>query len=117
MISKENENQMYAGLGVTDLEKQGWQVTAKGNGIWWLYREEAALCPEDLEKRNIRKDGDILNVYTGPLGTKGDMLFSLEYQWDMLPEKWQSQLENGGIDFANEEVLLSALESLDEYLE
>lgn len=117
LVTQAAENQLYVGLNVVDLEKQGWQVTPKGDGAWWLYREEAALCPDDVEKRSIRKNGNKLSVYTGPVGTEGEVLFDLEYADGVLPENWQQQLENGGIDFANEKILFSALESLDEYME
>lgn len=117
LVTQVQENQIYTGLGVVDLEKQGWQVTAKDDHTWWLYREEDALCPEDIEKRSIRKNGGQLGVYTGPVGAQGDLLFSLEYREEMLPENWQRQIETGGIDFADENILFSALESLDEYLE
>ena len=117
LITEVNEDRLYVGLNAQDLEKQGWQVTAKGENSWWLYREENTLCPDDMERRNIRKNGDKLSVYTGPVGAEGEVLFDLDYSEDMLPENWQRQLEAGGIDFADEKVLFSALESLDEYLE
>lgn len=117
LITQANENQLYVGLNIVDLEKQGWQVTPKADGVWWLYREEAALCPDDLGKRSIRKNGNKLSVYTGPIGTEGEVLFDLEYADEVLPENWQQQLENGGIDFKDETILFSALESLDEYIE
>ncbi|MCI8336794.1 MAG: hypothetical protein HFI72_06525 [Peptococcaceae bacterium] len=117
LVTEVNENQLYVGLNALDLEKQGWQVTPKNDDVWWLYREEAALCSEDMQKRSIRKNGDKLSVYTGPVGTEGDILFDLNYADEMLPENWRQQLETGGINFADENVLFSALESLDEYLD
>lgn len=117
LITQASANQLYVGLNMADLEKQGWQVTPKGDGAWWLYREEAALCPEDLGKRSIRKNGEKLSVYTGPVGTTGDVLFDLEYADAVLPENWRQQLESGGINFESEDILFSALESLDEYIE
>ncbi len=117
LVTEVNEDRLYVGLNVNDLEKQGWQVTPQEENSWWLYREENTLCPDDMEKRSIRKNGSKLSVYTGPVGAKGELLFDLDYGEEMLPENWQQQLESGGIDFADEKVLFSALESLDEYLE
>lgn len=117
LVTEVNEDRLYVGLNVNDLEKQGWQVTPQEENSWWLYREENTLCPDDMEKRSIRKNGSKLSVYTGPVGVKGEVLFDLDYGEEMLPENWQRQLEAGGIDFANEIILFSALESLDEYLE
>lgn len=51
------------------------------------------------------------------MGTTGDVLFDLEYADAVLPENWRQQLESGGINFESEDILFSALESLDEYIE
>ncbi len=63
------------------------------------------------EIRFLRLEDGKLVVYDG----ENNLLDTLDYDVLVLPQTWQQQLQNGGISFANEEELLSALDSLDEY--
>lgn len=68
------------------------------------------------EKRHIRLQEGQLFVYAGPLGGQGELLRVLDIPLNALPPRWLAQLTNDGLEFADEETLLMALDNLDELI-
>lgn len=82
-----------------------------------LSQENAGLAPADTQKCHLALLGERLCIYAGPLGGGGELLQELDIPLQAIPARWLAQLTNGGIEFANKETLLMALDNLDELTE
>ncbi|GEM_PF-3557609 len=94
-------------------------IGAVVSGKIWQDSESQYLIPtgdtinlvDQGEVRQLRLEDGRLVVYDGD----NNLLNILDIDTSILPSAWQQQLADGGISFANEDALMSALDSLDEY--
>lgn len=73
------------------------------------------LCSEDRNKRHLRVIDDFIAVYQGPPTYKENLLFITEISIWALPDKWRDTILSGETYFKDEQELLQALDSLDEF--
>ena len=104
------------GLTYAELAAAGWRVEPQQGGKIELYRNVDELCPADSVKRCIRRTPRGVAVYTGPLGTDGELLYELTMDLTLLPEDWQTTLSTAGFEFASDAELFQMLENLDEFV-
>jgi len=104
----------FADKSFDELSLEGWYVFHGEGGIVCAYSEEEGLCPEDNEKYHFRKYDEGLVIIHGPVGYDGAVEGRIKIDIAKLPQLWQQMLEHGGVEFANREELIIALESLDE---
>jgi len=109
------DSSAFVGADSEALASMGWRVEWREDGVY-LYRESDDFCPTDAAKRHLRLYNRQLAVYAGPLGSDGELLEVLDIPLKSLPPRWLAQLTNGGIEFADEETLLMALDSVDEMI-
>lgn len=103
------------GKNQKQIEDLGWNVFRGEGGQIVIFKEVNALTPEDAEKRHLKLHYGKLAVFAGPSTAQGPLLQELGINPMYLHQDWQDALGQGGIDFENNEELLTALESLDEY--
>ncbi len=99
-------------------EHMGWTLlAAQENGGYVIGKEEDGLCPEDQTKRHlvIYSENELAS-YAGTAGMNGELIRTYQMDWQQLPQELQEQLQGDGMNFADEEDLLQALDSFDEYL-
>lgn len=104
----------FADKSFDELSIDGWYVFHGQDGIVCAYSEEEGLCPEDNEKFHFRKYDEGLVIIHGPVGYDGAVEGRIKIDIKKLPQLWQQMLEHGGVEFANRDELIVALESLDE---
>ncbi|MHB1126439.1 MAG: hypothetical protein ACYC2T_05700 [Bacillota bacterium] len=102
-------------LDKTFAQKQGWTIEKPVRGTILLTRQVEGLCPEDAVKRHLGAVGDYVAVFIGPVGINGGLEKVTQIRVGTLPEKWQELVRKGALDFHNEQELLQALDSFDEY--
>ena len=96
------------------LEKEGWYVFWAENGQVIAFRESPFLCNADSAKSYLAIHQGRLALFKGPLGSSKTPVEYINIDLKKLPENWQKQLSDGGIEFDNDDALLSALENMDE---
>ena len=97
-----------------ELAQEGWYVFWGQNGEACVFAEEEGLCPQDAEKYHLVWQDDSLVIVHGPAGYNGEVEGRINVDFDKLPKLWQELLQKDGVEFANRDELLTALESLDE---
>lgn len=96
------------------------ELAELGQNLSWqeseVYQSQAGAGPDtaDSLKRHIRLNQQRMAVYAGPIGGNGELLRQLDLPLQAIPARWLALLTNGGIEFADEETLLMALDNLDE---
>ncbi len=118
LVTKEIDlSVVYPGKSVEDLEAMGWQVDSSNPEKIILRRDDDGLCPNDEVYRRIASVESGIAIFAGPIGTDGPLLQTINLDVRQLPEDWQQKLQEGGIEFASEAELISALDSLEELLD
>ena len=105
------------GKNLAQLNALGWDAFRNENGQIVLFKEVPSLSPADENKRHLKARLGKLAVFAGPSNAQGPLLEELTINPALLGPFWQEQLNRGGLDFATNEELLTALEGLDEYNE
>jgi len=105
----------FAEKSFSELRGEGWDISWSKDGNIIAFMELDELCPEDAVKRHLGVYGGEVAVFAGPSGADGEILEILGIRLEDLYPDWQEKLANGGMDFENNEELLNALESLDEF--
>jgi len=105
----------FADRSFAEIENEGWSVFWADDGKVVAFRELDDLCPDDAVKRHLGIYQGNVAIYAGPSDCDGKLIEALDIKVESLYPGWQEMLTSGGIDFANEEELLSALENLDEF--
>ena len=109
-------NSAFSGMDAEMLAIYGYTLVWQ-DGIAVLNTESLDYCPTDRQKSHLRLVQDRLAAFSGPLSSQGELLYYLDIPLQALPARWLAQLTNGGIEFANEETLLMALDNIDELIE
>ena len=105
----------FAEKSFSEIRGEGWDISWSKDGNIIAFIELNELCPEDAVKRHLGVFGGEVAVFAGPSSADGEMLEILGIRLEDLYPDWQQKLASGGMDFENNEDLLNALESLDEF--
>ena len=108
------------GLNVNELLRRfspddGWVVDNLNSNRIVIYQNVEGLCPDDASKRHLGSKGDYVAVFRGPIGINGGLERVTTIKLDQLPQQFEQKLINGELDFANENELMDALDTIDEY--
>jgi len=118
LVTKEIDlSVVYPGKSAEDLKAMGWQVDTSNPEKIILRRDDDGLCPEDDVYRRVAVTEDGIGIFAGPIGTDGPLLQTFTLDISILPAEWQQKLAGDGIEFADEEDMISALDSLEELLD
>lgn len=105
----------FAEKSFGELRGEGWDISWSKDGQLTAFLEKDELCPEDAVKRHLGVYEGELAVYAGPSDSEGALMKVLGINIQDIYPKWQEMLANEGINFRNDEELMNALESLDEF--
>lgn len=105
----------FAGKSFAEIENEGWSVFWADDGKVVVFQELDELCPDDADKRHLGIYEGNVAIYAGPSDCDGELIEALDIKVESLYPQWREMLSSGGIDFASEEELFAALESLDEF--
>ncbi len=108
-------NSPWVGKTFAEIQGLGWNSFRAEDGQVVLFQQKDSLCPADAVKRHIGIHQGALAIFAGPTNCQGPLLENLGIDPLALNDDMQRQLAAGGIDFANEEDMLSLLENLDEF--
>lgn len=108
------------GLNVNELlrrfpPEEGWVVDNLNSNRIVIYQKVGGLCPEDALKRHLGSKGEYVAVFRGPIGISGGLERVTTIRLDKLPAQFKQKLINGQLDFSDENELMDALDSIDEY--
>ena len=108
------------GLNVNELLKrfppdEGWVLDNLNTNRVLLYQKVEGLCPDDTLKRHLGTKGNYVAVFRGPIGINGGLERVTTIKLEQLPPEFKLKLINGEMDFLNEDELMDALDSIDEY--
>lgn len=95
----------------------GWKRQLEGENTVRLYRRLEGLCPADDRKRHLSELNGYLAIYKGPSSSSGGLVSVTNTPVASLPPEIQARIRNKTMDFANEEELMQALDSFDEFVE
>ncbi|MHB1419064.1 MAG: hypothetical protein ACYCX4_05660 [Bacillota bacterium] len=109
-----------AGMSWEDLKQpfpqnQGWTIEKPARGTLFLTRQVEGLCPQDNAKRHLGAVGEYVAEIIGPVGINGGIEKVTQIKVNTLPAQWKELVKKGTLDFHNEQELLQALDSFDEY--
>lgn len=108
------------GLNVNELLRryspdEGWVVDNLNSNRIVIYQKVEGLCPEDALKRHLGSKGDYVAVFRGPIGINGGLERLTTIRLEKLPQQFKEKLIKGELDFSNENELMDALDTIDEY--
>lgn len=119
---EEKEKALYPAMEQLPLEEfkkkysaeDGW-ILSKTSDMIVFSLPVNELCPADRVKRHLSfKDGYVA-VYQGLVNSSGPLLRITSIKKENLPDDWKRKIANNQVDFSNEQELLQALDSLDDY--
>lgn len=94
---------------------QGWSLARGKGGAWELTQSLEGFCPEDAARRHLEIREDRVAVYIGPAGKGGPLSRMTAIRLKDLTPEWQEAIRKGRMEFKDEQELMAALDSLDEY--
>ncbi|MGE5450072.1 MAG: BofC C-terminal domain-containing protein, partial [Methanomassiliicoccales archaeon] len=93
----------------------GYLISVGSDGTVAVTERLDALCPDCEHKRHLTlKDGK-LAVFKGPAGYDRELLNLTGINFARLPAQVQKDIEQGKLEFKNQDELNLGLESLEEY--
>ena len=101
-------------MNISKLKEQGWSVYQGDNDVT-IFKNMTGLCQACQGKRHLGIAGEYVAIYQGPVGVPGKQLEVLNIRVERLPTEWQEKVKRGELNFASEQELLEALDSIDEY--
>lgn len=121
-LIKEQPDTELSGIALSELVKkyspdEGWVVDTLNPKHIMIYKRKEGLCPGDAAKRHLGVKGDFVAVYRGPVGLNGGIERVTDIRVEELPVEFRAKLREGQLDFANEDELMDALDTIDEYKE
>ena len=95
--------------------EDGWVVDNLNPKHILIYKKQTGLCPNDIGKRHLGIQGEYVAVYRGPVGINAGIERVTEIKVQQLPQEFREKVKLGLLDFANENELMEALDTIDEF--
>jgi len=120
IISEFLDKDQLVGKTLKDLSGEyahahGYLISASSDGTVTVSERLDALCTDCDSKRHLAAKDGKLAVYKGPTGYERELLSITGIEFSRLPAQVQKDIEQGKLEFKNQDELNYGLESLDEY--
>jgi len=98
-------------------KNEGWSLQLERSNTVHLRHRLEGLCPADDQKRHLSVINGYLAIYKGPAGLNGGLVRITSTPLKTLPPYIQDRIRGGTMEFTNEDELMQALDSFDEFAE